>query len=66
VTEAALYDVLKRFRAIGCNLADYPKILETSRDTYAERFNMLKKARNQSYATDSTHESPPKRKRDIH
>lgn len=56
MTEAALYDVLKRFKAIGCNLAEYPKIPEiifSTRNTYAERFNLLKKAKNTSYVIDS-------------
>jgi hypothetical protein len=67
VTEAALYDVLKRVKAIGCNLAEYPKIPEiifSTRDTYAERFDMLKKAKNKSYIIDGTHKTPLKRKRD--
>jgi hypothetical protein len=68
VTEAALYDVLKRFRNIGCNLMEFPKIPEiifSTRLSYKERFELLKKAKDPSHVIETTRKALRKRKHDL-
>jgi hypothetical protein len=68
VTEAALYDVLQRFRNIGCNLMEFPKVPEiifSTKLSYKERFELLKKAKDPSHDIKTTRKAPRKRKHDL-
>jgi hypothetical protein len=51
VTEAALYDVLRRFKSVGCDLMEYPKlpnIIFAQKLDYRERFKLLQIAKPQA------------------
>ena len=65
MTKAALYDVLKRFRDIGCNLMKFPKlpgVVFSAKLTYRERFELLKKVKDPSYVIQITGKAQRKRK----
>ena len=68
ITEAALYDVLNRFKGVGCNLMEFPKVPEVifcTELSYEERFELFKKAKYSSYVIKVAKKVPRKRKHDL-